>query len=387
MLNQYAPPDPPANVEVFVTVPGDQDWHVLSVQATLSTTDENNLIGLPAVDSSGNLRDGLYGAFGSTRIKGGAPGLVTGDTAIVVGDLTDPGPYEGFVQTPAAALITGGSFSIEAWVSWDAGGFATYPYQAFRAVAPINEMVGLVDEIATGGLQLRRRRAVGTLETLLYAPGIPQDGARHHVVGVYNAGVPELRLYLDGVSVASLGSVGATSASARQTGRTGEGSALPHTVMDELALYPVALSGARVAAHYAARNNFAAYSAAVLADAPSGYYHLNETVPPIQSEVLLLETNGSLLLFVATPIGVVPDGNRYRFTWLAGLPGVTDTPAVGAVTSTIPNLIVPPGYTLGTRTIRQAGGFQWSDVIVWYDFEYTDGRAGRVDYEDIWLVP
>jgi hypothetical protein len=112
------------------------------------------------------------------------------------------------------------------------------------------------------------------------------DGLWHQVAVTYSDGTESL--YIDGVLVASntgteisydpaysyyLGT-GETTYWAGSNG----GWSFFRGQLDETAIYATALSGSQIVAHYdAAASGFTAYSATVLSDSPTAYYHLGET--------------------------------------------------------------------------------------------------------------
>ena len=79
-----------------------------------------------------------------------------------------------------------------------------------------------------------------------------------------------------------------TTANALTLGRTAAGAEAFTGLLDEPAVYTTVLAASRIAAHYAAgTNSTASYPDAVLADAPIGYWRLNEPKKPESSSVIV----------------------------------------------------------------------------------------------------
>ena len=114
-----------------------------------------------------------------------------------------------------------------------------------------------------------------------------KDGAWHHLVWTRDASTGAMTLYADGAVVASGagGTQPLTSRSSLSLGVVPYFSAAAGSIptpldvsVDEVATYPAVLSAAQVAVHNAARTG--AYPATVLADAPAGYWRLDDTAGP-----------------------------------------------------------------------------------------------------------
>jgi hypothetical protein len=163
----------------------------------------------------------------------GQPGAVPGDTAAAFNGTT------GFVQVPdAPALHLGDRFSIEMWVKLaslgrTARGLWLHDAQLF--VDGLGQIVfrkPLVDTIA---------RSTATID----------DTAGFHHVVVTKDGA-DVHLYLDGVDVTGPVRNRTITKLARRLTIGGGGTDLVHGTLDEVALYPRALSAAQVVSHYSA---------------------------------------------------------------------------------------------------------------------------------------
>jgi large repetitive protein len=128
----------------------------------------------------------------------------------------------------------------------------------------------------------------GSSDATIASSGVSwKDGAWHHVVWTRDAATGDMELYADGVNVAS-GPGGIEPLTARATLSLGvdpyfsapAGSIPPplDASVDEVATYPAVLSAAEVSLHNAARTG--AYAAGVLADAPAGYWRLDDAAGP-----------------------------------------------------------------------------------------------------------
>lgn len=275
-------------------------------------------------DSSGN---GNHGQYFSTapgvNFASSQEGLVSGDTAVNV----ESGAY-GFIQDPILDWDT--SFTIEQWIklgSFVGGG--AWPFLLTSGDPPdgTNDLVilnarGFDADVPNIRFLLRPAEVDYRSDPI---PTSQFDGFPHHLVvaidySIIEFGWPEVFFYWDGVAIPR----------ADRTGRSPGGApafiyfgqlAFFGTFMDEVALYPHVLSPERVAAHYAAAStSFAAYTAAVLADTPSAYYHLNEAgVSPrnvattTQGEIKIMKRKSALIdtgsqsaVSVARPAPVIP---------------------------------------------------------------------------------
>lgn len=250
-----------------------------------------------AVDSSGNGYDGTYRP---------APQFISG---LIPGDRAWIGSASLFagVDVPTSPIDWNNSFSIEFWFKGPAASDSTLRrfFHARQDPFAPSSVPGLVDDLSvditmtTGGMNVSVHAQFGDV----FGVGnyqadacVPYDGLRHHIVFTYAyiailhaGGVPAGTgtIYVDGSSQ-TLSSDGSTPGANPNTmnpmvdwqigndfgaGNLGNDGLV---VVDEYALYDHVLTGGAVAAHLAAADNFADYTAAVLADSPTNYYHLND---------------------------------------------------------------------------------------------------------------
>lgn len=122
----------------------------------------------------------------------------------------------------------------------------------------------------------------------------------YHVVGVYNASGPSLSLYVNGALATTVPMAGVyapvlTNTITMTWGCRSDNAFAWAGKLDEPAFYPVALTATQIAAHYSSGTNAAPstpYATTVLADAPSGYWRLNESYGPPAANIGTSATAG-----------------------------------------------------------------------------------------------
>lgn len=353
--------NPPPGSEWVYAVPGQYIERIFGILATLNTAPPPPLI---LADASGHARNGTYAGVGPGAITLGVPGMVTGDTAV---SLAAQGYPPGFyVDVPNTAFTTsGGAFTVEYWVNGRVRA-------EFFGVSTTVQLMGCAIDLNLGRQQIFTGNA-GDLTA--FAP--PAAGIPHMVAWRFDG--TTYRFYIDGVQI-STGNVASIfpwqvptrydfSNTSQQFGGGFAG-----TVLDELAVWSRDIGAARIAAHYAARGTFAGYSAAVLADAPDAYYHLDDVqgANPTRT-VALVVTDGRDVIGTYPTLAAVPDSTVEQYTWLPTNSYNVPVPGATVQTVAIPPLVLPSGYTIGTATDQMNVGDQWSDITLWYDYSYTSG--------------
>ena len=121
----------------------------------------------------------------------------------------------------------------------------------------------------------------------------------NHVVGVFDGTL--VHIYVNGVENAAPQSIGGNGYVPNTTAPLRIGAGNPAGAaslffpgwMDEVAIYPYALSSTQIAAHYAAATaNPAGYAALITGDKPTGYWRFNEPpLPPEPAPVTVVVTN------------------------------------------------------------------------------------------------
>lgn len=226
------------------------------------------------IDASGNGNNGAY--MGATDPSMFVPGFVGTDLAATLNQDTPTGTSV-WGQVNATLIDPTLPYSIEIWVEpLTSDGLV---YQVLFAASADNSQFVYVNIGATGNVQLQAQGSVGT-EDYFAPPGtFPMDAVGHHLVITVNPG--SATFYVDGAAVDTETSVTTPFTmplSILYVGRLASYSGPPGMTIlsDELAIYPVELASGRVAAHFAAAGDSAAYAASVLADTPTAFYHLND---------------------------------------------------------------------------------------------------------------
>lgn len=357
-------PDPPAGQDFQYVVPGNYLYDVTGITATLQS--QVNVLPIVAQDASGNNHDGTY-----TFNRAASPfvaGLVSGDLSIDFGQGGAGGSV--LVSVPFGGIDWAANWSIELWIENTRG---------------VNGGgAGVI--CSTGGLdpKIRVLNANGIHPRISVGDGIgflvngplnspPGDANPHHIVATSTAGT--VKIYVDGVAVAT--TVSGTPPASPAIDTTNIGSSLPPltntaTVYDEVAIYNTALSAARVAAHHTAGlAGFATYVPAVLADTPLMFFHLDENTERTGRQPTLTVSDGT------TEVEAIPSGfpavltpGPYVYAWQPALNADTQSSDGTLTTVAVPELLLPPGYRVGSRTLDLQPGDQWSQVNLWWDDAY-----------------
>lgn len=261
-----------------------------------------------AHDSSGNGRDGEYVVNGG-YVPRAFPGLVSGDKAVNF----DYNFTAVSIDTSDVDWET--DFTIETWIQNPTGSFPALGNGGNQEQILFSALPDLATADLTHVIEMLLR-IEGTARKLQLVSGnppywvgsygtvdnvIPDDNDPHHVAVTYafrgipvsppNSPTGDVVFYVDGSPVSLCSDPNCTGADVNAVFHTdplfswgigsnngGYGTGVCELVLDEFALYPTALTAGQIAAHYAARTSFAGYTAAVLADNPGNYYHLNEGV-------------------------------------------------------------------------------------------------------------
>ena len=199
--------------------------------------------GSTAADAAGSSPGSINGG-----VTLGVPGALAGDANTAMGF----NGSTGYVSVPdAASLDFAGDFTVEAWAKPNAltgiggavvhkGGSSGYPVWQYRMSI-------------TGGNQWRGTVFVGNSNIAVTAPGVASTTSWTHLA-MTKAG-STLTLYVNGAAVATttVSGIVNTSTGILAIGRTGASSSdYFNGQIDEVAVYPTALSAARIAAHHTA---------------------------------------------------------------------------------------------------------------------------------------
>jgi hypothetical protein len=202
-------------------------------------------IGTTAADATANANAGTY----LNGVVLGVPGALASDADAAA--RFDGGNDLVSVGDPASGVLDFGTgdFSVEAWFATTTNNESSIFGK--KSLEP-HWQVTVTDDPNHAG-QVRASFFDGTTSRLAYSSMRVDDGAWHHLVVVYDRDTA-IRIYVDGVSAGS--AAGATptdvsNAAPFQIGKT-SGYAYFKGDIDEVAVYPVALTPDRIYAHYAA---------------------------------------------------------------------------------------------------------------------------------------
>jgi RHS repeat-associated protein len=199
----------------------------------------NEPAGPRADDVTGNNNDGTYGGAPLFGVDGA---LADGaDTGIRVSDRAD-----NVTTAASASLDLATVFTVEAWVRRNTADGQTLFDKGQAGIGPTDDK-GLIFKIGGDGT-LSLGQSLGNTIAFSSPGAVPKDGHWHYVVGT-DTGNSTGHLYVDGVSVPATTDNTQVIAHMPNNGLTmakGVGD------VDELAIYPTALSATRIQAHYTA---------------------------------------------------------------------------------------------------------------------------------------
>ena len=354
-------PDPPPGADWSDSIPGQYLERITAVQASLITQ------GVPESvmhDATGNGNDGAYMFFPAV-----VPGLVAGNDARQFGGMTST----SWAEVDFPVVNWAGSFTIELWLLPEAG-TAVQAFYAQQGV--LFATTGYVELVVQPDGTVNWTGTAPAFMNVFWQAGpgsFPYDGNGHHLVLTYDQPGDIVSLYVDGAAV-PIGNVygnplDGTTIDTLFVNRRGQLPAYtPFQTFDELAVYPAVLGVGQVAAHFAAASvSFPAYAAAVLGDAPSGYWHLQDVIPASGRTPTLLVTDGHVTVGdFGSGFGPGTGTPPYAYSWVLNASSNTELADGSVVTTGIPPLLLPAGYTLGTFTPDLGGDDQWTGITVWW---------------------
>lgn len=244
-----------------------------------------------ATDSSGS---GLNGTYGAKMTTGDYVGALLYDDDLAANFAGADGYFVGddyvSMGNPAGLNFGTADFTVEAWVSTETNNDRPIVTKSSGSdIEPRWEIVVTDDPGKEGRVRAYiYDGAPLPNDVTVYGPSLRvDDGEFHHVVVVFDRD-QGATIYVDRVAaqkaIPMTGSV-SNSASFRVGGLANSPSF--NGEIDEVAVYPVALSAARVGAHYdAGIDPPDVYLQETLSDAPTGYWRLGEpttTAPAIDS--------------------------------------------------------------------------------------------------------
>lgn len=197
------------------------------------------------------------------------------------------------------------------YLPWVNGGIQTFEGWAYRDVnTAYHHLFGDVGtsqhalRIDTGSNDVRFLPTAGA-ETI-WAGAWPGTAQWTHWALITDATADTAELFINGASISVKSFVWSWPAGGGFEAGARLNAVLPwNGKFSRIAIYPAALSAARIAAHYAARTN--GYNASVLADSPSLFWKLDETSGTVAADSSAGGTNtgtytGTYTLNVAGPV-------------------------------------------------------------------------------------
>ena len=245
-------------------------------------------------ESSGNFADST--SNGNTATANG--GVTYGASGAISGDANTGATLDGstaYLEAPNSSTLNqpSSAITLESWVKPVSGAFASQkpifvkgytshsnPYYQYALM--------MVDNSGDPAAVLMYLTIGGTLQSLTVDNAGWQYGQWNHIVGTYDGS--RMRVYVNGQQVGSQSQTGSISnySSTLDIGAYGNLSKTSSYLfgggMDELAVYPTALTALQVQTdyvfHYAAQGGASTtstpYTRAVLADSPAGYWRMDE---------------------------------------------------------------------------------------------------------------
>jgi len=200
-----------------------------------------------AADAAGNANNGTY----SGGITLGQPGFHGGDTAALFDGVT------GRIVIPDSNVLNPPNITMEAKVRWDG------PNDLQQRILEKSSFAELAQYglsiLPDGHVQVEIRTSSATTSVDVKSIGVAAQGAETHIVATYDGAF--IRIYLNGVldpsETAAPGSISPKPPDPANPTASGVGIGNQidrdrpfKGLIDEIALYPTALSPARILAHY-----------------------------------------------------------------------------------------------------------------------------------------
>lgn len=384
-------PSPPPGQEWTFAIPGQYVYDVRAVVATYQAQDASS--SQIFHDSSGNAHNGT---IDGPDLPSGLqyPGAVSGDAAFLLGTNA---PVQHFISPHVGNVAAGGNvfnlqdiFTLEMWVRFPQLGDNHGNFIICKTTGGGETIAFSAPDITDKYLRLIWGTFPGSVRTA--DATWPDDGAWHYLAATADTGVGHI--FLDGVEIPISVAFPSGPSDPNNTnavlGGTANGTAQARWALDEVAIYEYNLDATQVAAHYAAAaGGFAAYSAAVLADGPEGFYHCDEIVPltPAARYTGLVVGDGTHVLAAYTSGELSLLTGSVTFVWAPATSNVVV--ASDRITIGVPPLILPAGYTLGSGTPAIGADDQWSNIAIWWD-DALSGQPGYGAYDkyaNVLLIP
>jgi hypothetical protein len=354
-------PDPPPGVDWSTVVPGQYIYDVTGITGTLNTATAHPTV---VHDSSGNNNHGTY-LYIAPAGPLFVPGLVAGDGAVSTYNSYPVLATE--VDVPQSIVDWTTSFTVGWWEQSRAAFLNTYSGKFINANFDNLNGFGIDGSLFT----------LGTIKVFVdggtgweTGAGVDvADGNPHFFAVTWDKGVSVLTLYKDGAAVPWV-TVGtpppvpiALTAGQAAFGYNGN----PPEIIDEAFTIRAALSGADIAALYAARVTFPGWSAAVGAFSPTGFYHLDDNVGTGRQVALVVSKDAQVVEEIPTGFTAVPVPGPYFYSWQPNLQSSSFSANGLIMTVAIPHELLPAGYAIGGNTLDLSPTDQWTGVVVWWD--------------------
>lgn len=360
-LRTIAVPAPALGADWSYQVPGKYLLDITGITATLDAGGGATVM----VDSSGNGLNGTYVFNGGYPVSVG--GLLAGGNA-VKWDRANPSGPGGSANGAVGAVDWIAPWSVAFWYAWNPAPLdASFPFtisstSSSSAVQLVISGDGSaeIDLVGDGGTQLAQWGA-GT---------IPVNGARAFIVAAYDGA--DLLLYVNGALATPSSTFGAAVGPLTPVALILErdlgGDPSADSTMQAFATFPALLTGLEVATLYlAGLSSLAAFSAGVLGLAPEVYYELGDPIGGPRQVVLRVLTSTGDVAQLGSGFELANGGGPFAYSWQPRIPQSTQTEDGSQTTIAIPRLVLPAGYTVGTRTLDIGSGDQWSGVTLWWD--------------------
>lgn len=359
-------PAPAAGADWVTTVPGQYIYDIVAITAQLATGTSTPTV---CHDASGAGADLTYEPG---QVAFGIPGYVAGDTMV-----QQTGGPSHFV---ASGPLDGTFFTANDlfWACWTDANIAVGSGPAMIAYvgSTVSRVFFNLLPDGSGGLLLDAEwtNTDFTFGGALSPPGIP-PGA-HFYAARYDLALDKVQFYVDGAPYGGLIANSGNPPLIDAAGTLmigGDPSSTSHPHYDEITLGGNATNDGQYAQLYADRGNFANYSADLIPMGPAAIYHLDDAIPGAGRQVVLDVTDDThLVTEVPTGFADTTHAGPFSYTWQPNLNSSTQTPDGTITTVATPPLILPAGYTIGTRTLDLGATDQWSNINLWWNTDYMD---------------